>query len=114
MSTPGHLQKVKNLRRDPRIAICVADGNRYVNLYGTVTISEDQAIVRQDIERLVERYVPDEAARQQTIADDVLSTLEAKDLRDVVVVGHLYSGIVAGMVIDRANRRRGPSMLTIA
>ncbi len=55
MSTPGHLQKVKNLRRDPRIAICVQDGNRYVSLYGTVTISEDQTIVRQDIEHLVER-----------------------------------------------------------
>ena len=68
MSTPGHLQKVKNLRRDPRIAICVPDGNRYVSLSGIVTISEDQSIVRQDIERLVERYVPDEAARQQTIA----------------------------------------------
>ena len=49
-----------------------------------------------------------------THVDDVLSILEAKDLRDVVVVGHLYSGIVAGMVVDRANRRRGPSMLTIA
>jgi PPOX class probable F420-dependent enzyme len=32
MSTPSHLQKVKNLRRDPRIAICVEDGNRYVSL----------------------------------------------------------------------------------
>lgn len=68
MSTPGHLQKVKNLRRDPRIAICVQDGNRYVSLYGTVTISEDQTIVRQDIQRLVERYMKDEATRQQAIA----------------------------------------------
>ena len=68
MSTPSHLQKVKNLRRDPRIAICVEDGNRYVSLYGTVTISEDQAIVRQDIEQLVERYIKDEATRPQTIA----------------------------------------------
>jgi PPOX class probable F420-dependent enzyme len=69
MSTPGHLRKVKNLRRDPRIAICVPDGNRYASLYGTVTISEDQTIVRQDIERLVERYIQsDEATRQQTIA----------------------------------------------
>jgi PPOX class probable F420-dependent enzyme len=69
MSTPRHLQKVKNLRRDPRIAICVEDGNRYVSLYGTVAISEDQSIVRQDIECLVERYIQsDEATRQQTIA----------------------------------------------
>lgn len=67
MSTPGHLHKVKNLRRDPRIAICVEDGNRYVSLYGTVTISQDQTIVRQDIQHLVERYIQDEATRQQTI-----------------------------------------------
>ena len=55
MSTPSHLQKVKNLRRDPRIAICVEDGNRYVSLYGTVTISEDQTIVLQDIH--IQRWV---------------------------------------------------------
>ena len=74
MSTPGHLQKVKNLRRDPRIAICVQDGNRYISLYSTVTISEDQTIVRQDIQRLVERYMKDEATRQQAIAALVQQT----------------------------------------
>src|SRR5260370_13498107 len=67
MSTPGHLQKVKNLRRDPRIAICVEDGNRYVSLYGTVTISQDQTIVRQDIQHLLERYIHDETPDHQTI-----------------------------------------------
>jgi PPOX class probable F420-dependent enzyme len=67
MSTPGHLRKAKNLRRDPRIAICVPDGNRYVSLSGRVSIIEDQSIVRRDIERLVERYMPDEAARPPTI-----------------------------------------------
>jgi pimeloyl-ACP methyl ester carboxylesterase len=40
-----------------------------------------------------------------THVDDVLRVLEADDLRDVVVVGHLYSGIVAGMVADRAPDR---------
>ena len=74
LSTPSHLQKVKNLRRDPRIAICVPDGNRYVSLSGTVTIIEDQIIVRRDIERLVERYVQDEAARPQTIETLVQQT----------------------------------------
>ena len=68
MSTPSHLRKVKNLRRDPRIAVCVQDGNRYVSLYGTVTICEDQTIVKEDIEHLVERYVKDQAAREQTLA----------------------------------------------
>ncbi len=36
---------------------------------------------------------------------DVLRVLSAGDLRDVVVVGHLYSGIVAGQVADRVPDR---------
>lgn len=67
MSTPAHLRKAKNLRRDSRIAICVPDGNRYVSLSGHVSICEDQSRVRRDIEHLVQRYVPDEAARPQTV-----------------------------------------------
>ena len=68
LSTPGRNQKVKNLRRDPRIALCVGDVTRSVSLYGTVTISEDQALVRQDIEHLVERYVQDAGIRPQVSA----------------------------------------------
>lgn len=40
-----------------------------------------------------------------THVDDVLSLLEADDLRDVILVGHSYSGIVAGQVADRAPGR---------
>ena len=68
MSTPSRNQKVKNLRRDPRIAVCVGDEARSVSLYGTVTISEDQTLVRQDIEHLVERYVNDASIRPQVSA----------------------------------------------
>lgn len=65
MNSLVHLQKVKNIRRDPRIAICIEDGPRYVSINGTVDIIEDQEIIRHDIERLVERYIKDEEARQQ-------------------------------------------------
>ena len=41
----------------------------------------------------------------ETHVDDVLSVLEENDLRDVAVVGHSYSGIVAGQVADRAPDR---------
>src|SRR6266566_2271545 len=68
MSTPGRNQKVKNLRCDPRIALCVGDGARSISLYGTITISEDQALIQQDLKRLVERYVKEEGIRQQVIA----------------------------------------------
>ena len=41
----------------------------------------------------------------ETHVGDVLSVLEESDLRDVAVVGHSYSGIVAGQVADRAPDR---------
>ncbi len=72
MSTQTHTKKLKNLRRDPRIAFCVGDGARSVSLYGRVTISQDPGLIRQTIERQVERYVKGEGVgegvRQQVIA----------------------------------------------
>lgn len=68
MSTPGRTQKVKNLQRDPRIAVCVGDEARSVSLYGTATISEDQNVVRQDLELLAARYIKDEAARAPALS----------------------------------------------
>src|SRR5437763_5337224 len=67
MSTPGRNKKVKNLRRDPRIALCVGDATRSVSLYGRVSISEDQALVRQDLEHLVDRYVKEASIRPQVV-----------------------------------------------
>jgi pimeloyl-ACP methyl ester carboxylesterase len=43
--------------------------------------------------------------RLATHVDDVLSILEEDDLRRAVVVGHSYSGMVAGQVADRAPGR---------
>ena len=40
-----------------------------------------------------------------THVDDVLDLLESNDLRDAIVVGHSYSGIVAGQVAERAPER---------
>ena len=41
----------------------------------------------------------------ETHVGDVVSVLKAGDLRDAIVVGHSYSGIVAGQVADRAPGR---------
>ncbi len=68
MSTPGRTQKVKNLRRDPRIAVCVGDERRSVSLYGTVTVSSDQNVIRRDLEQLAARYIKEEAARAPALA----------------------------------------------
>jgi PPOX class probable F420-dependent enzyme len=68
MSTPDRTQKVKNLRRDPRIAICVGDETRSISFYGTVTISSDQNVVRRDLEQLAARYIKEEAARAPALS----------------------------------------------
>ncbi|SDQ30493.1 alpha/beta fold hydrolase [Thermostaphylospora chromogena] len=41
----------------------------------------------------------------ETHVNDVLALLRAEDLRGVVLVGHSYSGLVAGLVADRARDR---------
>jgi pimeloyl-ACP methyl ester carboxylesterase len=41
----------------------------------------------------------------RTHLDDVLTVLESRDLHDVILVGHLYGGVVVGQVADRAPER---------
>ncbi len=63
MNTQTRSHKVKNLRRDARIAVCVADGARSISMYGTADLVTDPGEMRKDLERLVTRYIPDETAR---------------------------------------------------
>ncbi len=50
------LIKEKNLRRDPRMAICVEDGPRFVTLSGRAEIVEDRAIQEAEVNRMAIRY----------------------------------------------------------
>ena len=50
------LIKERNLRRDPRMAICVEDGPRFVTLNGRAEIVEDRAIQEVEVNRLAVRY----------------------------------------------------------
>ena len=70
LNTEAHSQKARNLRRDPRIALCVEAGGRYVSVYsGIIEFIDNQEIIRQDIERLVRRFwTGDEEAREQYVA----------------------------------------------
>jgi uncharacterized pyridoxamine 5'-phosphate oxidase family protein len=52
MNVQRNSQKAKNMRRDPRVAMCVRDGNRYVSVYGTIEFINDAEIIRRDLERL--------------------------------------------------------------
>lgn len=64
MNTAAGRVKSANLQRDPRVALCVEEGYRYVTLAGVVHLVDDQAIAQADICRLAERYEgPEEADR---------------------------------------------------
>lgn len=51
------LLKERNLRRDPRLAICIEDGMRYVTLSGRAEIVEDRALQAAEVARLATRYI---------------------------------------------------------
>jgi PPOX class probable F420-dependent enzyme len=50
------LVKERNLRRDPRMSVCVPDGPRYVTLSGVAEIVEDRALQEVEVNRMAERY----------------------------------------------------------
>ena len=52
------LLKVKNLRRDPRMALCVEDGARYVTLEGTAELIEDRVEQEREVnDHIAPRYI---------------------------------------------------------
>lgn len=77
LTTPARSQKAKNLYRDSRIALCVGGAGCSVSLYGHASISEDQVLVRQDIEQIVERYVKEAGIRPRVVANLMQRTLVA-------------------------------------
>ena len=50
------LVKDRNLRRDPRAAVCIEDGARFVTLSGPTELVEDRAIQEAEVYRLSIRY----------------------------------------------------------
>ena len=65
MNTAAGRLKDRNLRRDPRVSLCVEDDYRFVTITGQVRFVEDQATAQADIERLATRYDGAESAREQ-------------------------------------------------
>lgn len=52
------LLKVKNLARDPRMAVCVEDGMRYVTLEGTAELVEDRSVQEREVnDHIAPRYI---------------------------------------------------------
>ncbi len=65
MNTKVDRAKERNMRRDPRISICVEDGYKFVTISGTVEMIDDPKIAQHDIYRLSARYHGEEKARRQ-------------------------------------------------
>ncbi len=62
MNTAKGRLKDMNLRRDPRMSLCVEDGYRYVTLKGRAIL--DEANAQKDIEAIVTRYHGPERAKE--------------------------------------------------
>ena len=65
MNTKAGRIKALNMKRDPRIAICVEDGYNFVTISGSVSLNENQETAHRDIYRLAVRYNGEEKAKQQ-------------------------------------------------
>lgn len=65
MNTKVGRLKERNLRREPRISICVEDGYKYVTISGKVEMIDDPEIAQRDIHRLSTRYHGAERAAKQ-------------------------------------------------
>lgn len=65
MNTKVGRAKERNMRRDPRISICIEDGYKFVTISGTVEMIDDQKIAQHDIYRLSARYHGEAKARRQ-------------------------------------------------
>jgi PPOX class probable F420-dependent enzyme len=61
MNTAAGRLKDHNLNRDPRISVCIEDGQRFVTLRGKVALNDDQEVTQADIARLAVRYSGAEA-----------------------------------------------------
>lgn len=56
MNTAEGRVKASNLRRDPRVSICIEDEYSFVSLAGRVELNEDREQALKDIHRLAVRY----------------------------------------------------------
>jgi PPOX class probable F420-dependent enzyme len=65
MNTRRGRVKDRNLLRDPRVSICVEDGQRFVTIAGRIEFVEDQATAQADIKALAIRYDGPESGKEQ-------------------------------------------------
>ena len=65
MNTTKTRLKGRNLARDTRISICVADDYRFITIAGDARMEDDSTTAQEDIHKLSARYHGEEKAAQQ-------------------------------------------------
>jgi PPOX class probable F420-dependent enzyme len=65
MNTKVGRLKERNMRRDPRISICIEDDYKFLTINGTVQLIDDPEKAQFDIFRLSARYHGEEKAKRQ-------------------------------------------------
>ena len=65
LNTAAGRVKEQNLRRDPRISLCIEAEGSFVTLSGTAALNDDQSVAHADIHRLAVRYDGAESAQRQ-------------------------------------------------
>ena len=65
MNTKVGRLKERNMRRDPRISICIEDDYNFLTIAGSVQWIDDPEKAQHDIFRLSTRYHGEEKARRQ-------------------------------------------------
>jgi PPOX class probable F420-dependent enzyme len=65
MNTKVGRIKERNMRRNPRISICIEDGYKFLTMSGAVEMIDDQKIAQHDIYRLSARYHGEAKASRQ-------------------------------------------------
>ncbi len=60
----------ENLRRDPRVAVAIADGYDWVGLRGIVEMIEDQDRAQADIAEMARRYHADDPEKAERLIAD--------------------------------------------
>ena len=88
MNTKAGRTKERNMRRDPRISVCVADGYDYVTITGRVEMIDESQIAQQDIFRLAIRYDGEESAKQQMAEQFSKETRVSLRLKPEQIIEH--------------------------
>jgi hypothetical protein len=73
VTTHKTTQKAKNIKRTGWMSLTVSQGPRYITMRGHATVDDDPERTQTDYERIVNRYLPPEAAAKW-IADSADNT----------------------------------------